>query len=568
MSLVKLTAKTRNGKSYTKDILIDLKKVAEPIFENISNDCIISLVDTPDIFNHVNKGNNKVQYVVEETLAQVVALEETEMFIGTVLSRDSRSSVNSSMIFILSKINGLITEDVLGSRFLYQEEGSLSPIEYVVAETPTQIITATALPIDGTIIGNSVFVSAEGKTVANGAVRESLTNHFSNINEAVTAALSGDTIYVYGGTHTVTANLYKEGVIWHFLGEPTISANPGVTLFTNVGVTANLTIKGDAKFVNAFYAGGPNARIFGLTGTANTIDITCKSITMAGSEGFIFTDTTGKLTVTQEIRKTSTDFMLRLFGATSITVTTPLMISTNASTTNFDSIISTETGYTGESIFNVDLITKTINQFSCIRIQGGGKITINGNITYTTASTGFNIAVVFINTGSASILEVNGNITTNGHAYNIYSGANQTFIHKNGTLTSIATNAAYFLVNSAAAGTTFELSGKYVDNGSATTVIAMTGSTGTLKMNGAEVTKSTSNAGGTRGLDVSGTSLVLLNNTKIVLDTTLGAAESIYASAAKDVKILQGNVGSNVVANVNITNIITGTSLIVDTDFQ
>ena len=143
MSLVKLTAKTRNGKSYAKDILIDLKKVAEPIFQNTSNDCIISLVDTPDIFNHVNKGNNKVQYVVDETLVQIAALEETEMFIGTVLSRDGRASVNLSMIFILDKVNGLIAEDYFGSRFLYREEGALVPIEYVVSETPYEIMLAT-----------------------------------------------------------------------------------------------------------------------------------------------------------------------------------------------------------------------------------------------------------------------------------------------------------------------------------------------------------------------------------------------------------------------------------------
>ena len=142
MSLVKLSAKTRNGKPYVKDVLIDLKKVAEPIFENISNDCIISLVDTPELFNGVNRGNNKVQYVVDETLAQIVVLEETEMFIGTVLSRDGRASLNTSMIFIVSKVNSLIAEDTLGSKFLYQEEGSLTPIEYIVSETPTQIMTA------------------------------------------------------------------------------------------------------------------------------------------------------------------------------------------------------------------------------------------------------------------------------------------------------------------------------------------------------------------------------------------------------------------------------------------
>lgn len=166
MSLVKLSAKTRNGKPYVKDILIDLKKVAEPIFENIANDCIVSLVDTPEFFNNVNRGNNKVQYVVDETLVQIAALEETEMFIGTVLSRDGRPSLNSSMIFIVSKVNSLIAKDTLGSKFLYQEEGSLTPIEYIVSQTPTQIVTAITEFDGGNTFKSGTFVlNAAGNSI-------------------------------------------------------------------------------------------------------------------------------------------------------------------------------------------------------------------------------------------------------------------------------------------------------------------------------------------------------------------------------------------------------------------
>lgn len=418
-------------------------------------------------------------------------------------------------------------------------------------------------------LGNSVFVSTEGKTVAAGAIRESITDHFSNINEAVTAAQFGDTIYVYGGTHIATGNLHKDGVNWHFFGEPIISANPGVTLFNNLGVSTNLVIKGDAHFVNAFYTGGPNARIFGFTGVANTIDITCKSITLAGSEGIIFTNVTGKLTVTKEIRKTSSDYLFRLFQDTTVIVTTPLLISTNFNVTNFDSLISTESDYIGSSIFNVDLMTKTVNRFSCIRIQGGGKLTFNGKIDFYTGTTGLYVSVFWVNTGVASTLEVNGDVNSNVHAYNIFSGANQTFTHKGGTiLTNAATTTLFPLNNAGQTNTTFNLSGIYQDNGAATTHINMTGTGAVLNVNGAQIIKNTSNAGGTRGLDVSGTSVVLLNNSKIVMDTAFGPAESIYASGPKDIKILQGGAGSNVAANGNITNIITGTTLIVDTDFQ
>ena len=142
MSLIKLTSKQRNGKTYQKDVLINLDRVAEPIIENVSNDSIISLNETPSLQNHVNQGANKVQYIVDEDMATIVALSNKEMFVGTILSRNGKSPVESSVIFIVKNITGKIEEDTLGCRFLYEEEGDPNPVEYILSETITDIATA------------------------------------------------------------------------------------------------------------------------------------------------------------------------------------------------------------------------------------------------------------------------------------------------------------------------------------------------------------------------------------------------------------------------------------------
>ena len=144
MSLVKVTSNTRNGTAYANDMLVNLSRITEPVIENISNETIISLRETPNLQNHVNQGNNKVEYILDETLAAFTALKTTEMFPATVVSRDGKIPVETNVTFIIENIVGLILEDPAGSKFLYEEEGGLVPIEYIVSNTITAINLALA----------------------------------------------------------------------------------------------------------------------------------------------------------------------------------------------------------------------------------------------------------------------------------------------------------------------------------------------------------------------------------------------------------------------------------------
>lgn len=160
MSSVKVTANLRNNKAFVKDMLIDLSRITEPAYENIGNETIILLNETPRLQDGVNQGNNNVQYVLDEDLATFVALAPTEMFIGTVVSRDGRVPVVSSLVFFLDKIVGRIVEDPAGSRFFYEEKGGTSPTEFIVTQTIAQIITLTTAVSGGNIYNSDGTLSA------------------------------------------------------------------------------------------------------------------------------------------------------------------------------------------------------------------------------------------------------------------------------------------------------------------------------------------------------------------------------------------------------------------------
>lgn len=144
MSLVKVTSKLRNGKAFAKDVLIDLSRITEPVFENVDNNCVITLNETPRLHGHVNQGINNVQYIIQETLVQFIALKTTEIFLGTVEKRDGKTPVVTTSSFITDNIVGKIEEDSLGSKFLYEEQGGVVPVEYIVSQTISDINTALA----------------------------------------------------------------------------------------------------------------------------------------------------------------------------------------------------------------------------------------------------------------------------------------------------------------------------------------------------------------------------------------------------------------------------------------
>ncbi len=140
MSLVKVFAITRDGKPFAKDIIIDLTSIAEPAFENISGNTTVSLSESSK--NVVGLFTNKVKYVLLENLATFVSLSLNSMFIGTVLSRKGNNPLLPVAAFFIDNVLGKIEADSLGSRFLYEEDGSSVPVEYVISEDVSEISTS------------------------------------------------------------------------------------------------------------------------------------------------------------------------------------------------------------------------------------------------------------------------------------------------------------------------------------------------------------------------------------------------------------------------------------------
>ncbi len=145
MTLIRVTTIERAGRAYAKDMLINLSKVAEPVINNISNNALVVIDESTKLQSSVSQGNNNVQYVLANALADFVALSPQDMFIGTVVKRSDRDPVVTSQGFIISNIVGTIVDTPEGSEFLYEEEGGSDPVKYVVSESIAAIESAIGI---------------------------------------------------------------------------------------------------------------------------------------------------------------------------------------------------------------------------------------------------------------------------------------------------------------------------------------------------------------------------------------------------------------------------------------
>lgn len=99
------------------------------------------------------------------------------------------------------------------------DTGGLGPS---VPNTFTALQTFTG-GIAGVAMGKSVFVDSVNGSDSTGAVHN-FYRPFLTLGAAKTAASSGDTIVVYPGAYTPTANLAKNGVNWYFYPGTTVNA--------------------------------------------------------------------------------------------------------------------------------------------------------------------------------------------------------------------------------------------------------------------------------------------------------------------------------------------------------
>lgn len=143
MDLINVTRLERNGKAEAAplNMLIDIRDINRPISENISSNCVVYIEESISI-NRQSEGINSVQYIIDEDLASFEALS-TDIFIGTVTSRDGRDPVSgmTTLGFVSDKIVGGIEDYNGGSKFMYHEDSGSIPVEYVLSEDVATIKT-------------------------------------------------------------------------------------------------------------------------------------------------------------------------------------------------------------------------------------------------------------------------------------------------------------------------------------------------------------------------------------------------------------------------------------------
>ncbi len=140
MGLIKLTSILRDEKPFSKEVIVDITSIAEPVTENISGNTILFLSETPR--SNIDTSINKVKYVVSEDLLTFISLSSEDIFLGNILFRDNKKPLFNKAGFFIDNIVGKIEADSLGSRFLYKEEGSTLPVEYVISEDIPTISSA------------------------------------------------------------------------------------------------------------------------------------------------------------------------------------------------------------------------------------------------------------------------------------------------------------------------------------------------------------------------------------------------------------------------------------------
>ena len=396
-------------------------------------------------------------------------------------------------------------------------------------------------------LGKALIVSTKGTPVSTGAVRESWSHHFSDINEAIAASLDGDTIYVYGGNHTLTTSMVPVGknIKWRLEGEPEIRGF--VTLIADNGVASTVDIKGDGVFVAL------SSQAIYITANDTLAHIECKSIT---GPGFAVVRLAGGkegcyLDVKNTIICTGTSYTVRLELNANWTINAR-RIENAATSATFRNAVIIRPGYIGTSTINAETIINTSNYVGrgVIAHQGnsGSKMTINvSKIIKSNPTPGANNIAISHNSYN---LTINGDIDGNaGKA--IYTttnsaGAGATLVH-NGDAWNDGTDVLVYL---AAASTLVKLNGTYTSSNA----IVVNHIAADLTIDGKIV--NTKPDGGSTGVFVTGGNPTVFNTAKIIMTVFDATEVAVNASAAKNIKIIHSLVGNVDLDIVNITNLI------------
>ena len=413
-----------------------------------------------------------------------------------------------------------------------------------------------------TALGNSLFVSSAGKTIANGAIRESITNHFSNLEEARDEALAGDTIYVRGD-HTVGSNLAKDNVSYWFLGRPTITYNSGVPysdMWGDGGVDMTINVKGDAIFLSPTI----DRQVIEIGGANTNYNIECYQIIGGGITVFIQGGTDESvIRVANKIENNLNIDTIRLTGPSKGSIICPLITNTSVAGVRWTLYLRS---FTGDFKIIGDLKNTSFDGtagVSTIFSDGAssGIITIEGDV-YADPDVDIGgygtIGAIFMASGLYTLNLIGNVYGFNKFCFQIITSCT---ISHTGNMINTGTRACV-----SATSTPSLIFKGIIQSTGADDVIVTAQTGGVLKIEGSVINAHTPGTP-TVGINL-GTSAsyqVILRNLDIQIKDATATPYAISASANKDIKVFH-SVGSNVGYN-NITNLITGSVFITDSDY-
>lgn len=384
-------------------------------------------------------------------------------------------------------------------------------------------------------VANTVFVSKDG--VDSTGLRERFDKHFLTITAAQTAAVAGDTIVIYPGTYTDNS-LGKNGITYHFMPGAHINTT-GQIFYVVTAMSLNITGYGSFTSDNKMFR-------FAAAGTFN---VTCLNITQTGAYGveavgIVSTNAVANITVLGKI----------LCSDRGINVTTGGKAYITAKNVEAARLAFSNEGGSGSQLYvtadDILVTGSSANTDACVAVYGDGYTEIRSRMRLTNASSGW--PVVYPVATFSGTIKTYGEIVSSAALAIATAGLGTLYHYGNIDGGGIALGTA----------STFYIYGNITSSISGTAVIVQ--STGSLYIKG-KVTNSASNANA-HAITKSGGTLKLDG---VHLVCTHASAYSINGlTTAQDIKCYKDVVMNRNVGGQVITNVINGTTLILDADVE
>jgi len=404
-------------------------------------------------------------------------------------------------------------------------------------------------------VGKTLFVSTLGDDLT--ALRERLDLPFSTIDSAVSSALAGDTIVVFSGTYSAFQPLHKDGVNWEFIGTPLLNLF-SLAKWSDNNIATVMNIQGDADIVSFV-----SNEVIDIQNSGTRATINFRNVTGRGSNVISLNGGSGVVNIEDTLK--------------CVTVNRPINLRNDARfIINVDTVMNTAfsgirpcvytNSLTGYCVVNAKVLENGINNAYGVviteRIPQTGTLVINISEEIRTLNLSpyaFWKKVVFHMAGN---LIINGTVNGgNTCAFSkVYGGTDISYLEHNGLAYNDGTQP---LVEMNQGQSTTKFSGIYETSN--VDVFKLAGSTkNTIS---GEIKNTNLTGVQKRGITTSSATKLILGLLKIVFDDSTVPNFGVLGTNASDIKIIHG-VSANADVNPNITNLITGTNYIFDTDVE